>query len=218
MNRLILASQSPRRRELIGLLGLPFVAKTAVVNEDSIQLIDLRQNVIERAALKGFALHQEGFADDGIIIGADTTVALDGQMLNKPVDTAHAKEMLLALRGRAHEVHTGVVLISADVSRAVRFVETAVVTMRPYSEAEIDAYIQTGDPMDKAGAYAIQHSQFNPVAALEGCYLGVMGLPICRLVTELETFGTRIKPNWQTIVQQHGAFGACPTATGADTN
>lgn len=207
--KLILASQSPRRRDLIGLLNMKVVAKTAAVDEESVQLSDLRENVLARAELKGRALHSAGIERDEVIIAADTTVALDGAMLNKPNNAVHAREMLLALRGREHVVHTGVVLIPKDGDAKIRFVDTAFVTMRPYSEAEVDTYVQTGDPLDKAGAYAIQHPVFQPVAHLDGCYLTVMGLPVCRLIGQLQQMGAAVISDLEALEAAHQNFSTC---------
>lgn len=185
----ILASQSPRRRELLQLLGFPFQVMVADVDEDSITTPDPTRNVVQTAQLKSDKI--AGMLDTAVlpprtfILAADTTVAFAGEMLNKPANDQEARQMLRRLRNTQHEVHTGVVLLEPDSGWAWQGVSTAVVTMRPYSDAEIDAYVATGDPLDKAGAYAIQHPQFRPVAQLEGCYCNVMGLPICDLIMAL---------------------------------
>jgi septum formation protein len=119
---------------------------------------------------------------DATILAADTMVALDDRLLGKPVDAFEAAAMLHMLRGRTHQVYTAV-CVAHDGSLDARL-SVSDVTMRPYSDAEIAAYIATGDPLDKAGAYAIQHPLFAPVAAWAGCYAGIMGLPL-RLVREV---------------------------------
>lgn len=124
--------------------------------------------------------------------------------------------MLQRLANRRHEVHTGFVLLNPVNGREYQGVSTAVVTMRPYSNAEIDAYVATGDPLDKAGAYAIQHPGFQPVANLAGCYCNVMGLPVCDLIVALEQFlGLAGLPTqWAlTAVQQAHLHYPCPTLT-----
>jgi len=184
MTTLILASASPRRRELMTLLGLPFTIQVADVDEKSITHPDPAINVLETARLKAETIAQTA-PPESIIVAADTTVALDGQMLNKPADVVEAREMLRRLRGRVHQVHTGVVLLAVGSGQRVTDVASVDVPMRTYSEAEIEAYIASGDPMDKAGAYAIQHPQFQPVLALQDCYAGVMGLPLCHLARGL---------------------------------
>ena len=116
------------------------------------------------------------------ILAADTMVALDDMLLGKPADEFEAAAMLRLLRGRTHQVYTAV-CVAQDGSLAARL-SVSDVTMRPYSDAEIAAYVATGDPLDKAGAYAIQHPLFAPVAAWTGCYAGIMGLPL-RMVAEM---------------------------------
>lgn len=187
---LILASQSPRRRELIQLLGIPFQSIAADVDESSVDHPDPAINVIQTAKLKAAAIadsfHQQPVTTERrIIIAADTAVTLDGKLMGKPVDQADAHQMLQHLRGRTHQVHTGMTLIDLATGEQINEVHSAVVTMREYSDREIASYIATGDPMDKAGSYAIQHPKFRPVAQLDGCYLGVMGLSICHLVQAL---------------------------------
>jgi septum formation protein len=117
------------------------------------------------------------------VIAADTTVLLDGAMLNKPADADEAWAMLRSLRGRTHEVQSCVVIKRGDGE--VMEVVSSLVTMRDYGDAEIAAYIATGDPFDKAGAYAVQHPIFQPVERIDGCPLNVMGLPLCRLRANL---------------------------------
>ncbi|MBK8431790.1 MAG: septum formation protein Maf [Chloroflexi bacterium] len=206
MFSLILGSMSPRRRALLALLGLPFVVQVADVDEDIITDPDPIRNVQQRAELKGRALAAVS-PPDALIIAADTTVAIEGEMLNKPADAAEARQMLGRLRGRWHEVHTGMVLVQGE--RCVAVVDTTAVRMRDYSTAEIEAYIATGDPFDKAGAYAIQHPLFAPVAELQGCYLGVMGLSICQLRPLLAEFGLVASTDLGTLTAAHEGFG-CP--------
>jgi MAF protein len=132
-------------------------------------------------------------AANALIITADTTVLLNDQQLGKPRDAAHARELLLALRGRWHRVITGVVvstLIDGQIATRGKSCTTPVL-MRAYSDAELDEYIATGDPMDKAGAYGIQHPQFQPTEKIDGCYLNVVGLPLCVLVDLLAEFGVQ---------------------------
>ena len=128
-----------------------------------------------------------------LVITADTTVLLDGEVLGKPRDKAHARELLLSLRGRWHHVVTGVVvctMINGKLQLCSRSCDTPVL-LRPYSEVEVDAYIATGDPLDKAGAYGIQHPEFQPTERIKGCYLNVVGLPLCILVDLLAEFNVQ---------------------------
>jgi septum formation protein len=125
-----------------------------------------------------------------LVITADTTVLLNGEILGKPRDKAHARQLLLSLRSRWHHVITGIA-VSRKIDGQHRIQATSCITpvlMRNYSLAEIDAYIASGDPMDKAGAYGIQHSSFQPTERIDGCYLNVVGLPLCVLVDLLADF------------------------------
>ena len=190
---LLLASASPRRRQLIASLGLPFTVGVAPIDEDAIQATytgpveETAKWTAEHKATATLALTE---ATNRFIIAADTTVLLDNEILGKPRDVEHARELLLALRGRWHHVITGVVVCSM-VSGKLKLSSascTTPVLMRPYSEEEIDAYIATGDPMDKAGAYGIQHTEFQPTERIDGCFLNVVGLPLCVLTTLLAQF------------------------------
>jgi septum formation protein len=213
MIKLVLASQSPRRRELIQLLGYPVECIAADADESSVTQPDPAINVAQTARLKAAAIAAQlgGMRDEEylLIVAADTTVALDGQMLGKPVDEADAERMLRALRGRTHHVHTGLVVIEVATHRVVSGAHTAVVTMRPYSDEEITAYIASGDPMDKAGAYGIQHLEFQPVAHLDGCYTGVMGLSVCDLLLVLHQLGLPMRADLTAVHDAHQAY-ACP--------
>jgi septum formation protein len=192
---LILASASPRRHELMLNLGMPFTIRVANVDEESVTDPDPATNVCRTAALKARAVAADLAAEadhpapDSILVAADTTVAVDGRRLAKPSGADEAWWMLRLLRGRRHQVYTGISLLQPASGRIVEAVAATIVTMRDYSDAEIAAYIATGDPMDKAGAYAIQHPHFRPVAALDGCYANVVGLPLCHLVCALEGMG-----------------------------
>lgn len=184
---LILASTSPRRRELITQFGLPFESISVDVDEsahdnESPQALVTR---LARAKVRsGVAIARKG---DAIVVAADTVVALDEQILGKPCDPDDASRMLRLLRGRAHVVHSGIAV--AQGTREVMQTAQTIVWMRDYSDSEIAAYVATGDPLDKAAAYAIQHSAFHPVARIEGCYANVMGLPLCRVCLGLLQFG-----------------------------
>lgn len=191
---LLLASASPRRRQIIERLGLPFTTGVAPTDEDAAQ--ELYHGPIEglaqwTAAHKALMMFTERATANHLVVTADTTVLLDGKELGKPRDPAHARELLLSLRGRWHHVVTGVVvsalLDNQLYSRGASC--TTPVLMRNYSEEEIAAYIATGDPLDKAGAYGIQHPDFQPTERIAGCYLNVVGLPLCTLVALLAEFG-----------------------------
>jgi septum formation protein len=185
----------------------------ADADESSVTHPDPAMNVAQTAHLKAAAIAAQlgGMEDEEhlLIVAADTTVALDGQMLGKPVDEADAERMLRALRGRTHHVHTGLVVIELATNRVVSAAHTAVVTMRPYSDKEIAAYIASGDPMDKAGAYGIQHSEFQPVSHLDGCYTGVMGLSVCDLLLILHRLGLPMRADLAAVRDAHQTY-ACP--------
>jgi len=210
----ILASQSPRRRQLLSLLGYPFEIVVPDVDED-VHLEAGPATYVRRTAQQkaeaAAALNplSTGATTHPIIIAADTTVALDGAILGKPADGHEARRMLLALRGRSHDVHTGLCLVDAAGGREVTAVHSTVVTMRDYSAAEIDAYVATGDPLDKAGAYAIQYANFSPVAALDGCYLNVVGLSLCGLIALLSDLGVPCRASRAALLAAHDGF-ACP--------
>ncbi len=214
INKLILASQSPRRRELIRLLGLPFESMVADVDESSVTNGVPSLNVVETAQLKSNTIANRFFRqskDNGTwIIAADTTVALDGVMLNKPIDANDAYGMLVALRNRSHKVHTGMVLHCPATGAEVTAVTSATVFMRNYSDAEIAAYVASGDPLDKAGAYAIQHPGFQPVAKLSGCFLGVMGLSICHLIQLMAQVGLERRGELTAVLSAHQQYQVCP--------
>ena len=181
--RIVLASASPRRRELLAALGLPFEVRPSEVDEDTTEADPVR--VAEGLALRKARAVAED-ARDALVIGSDTVVVLDGRMLAKPADAEEARAMLRALRDRPHEVITGVAVI-LDGRSAASHARTAV-RMRDYTDAEMEAFIASGGPFDKAGGYAIQDPAFAPVAAFEGCRCNVVGLPLAELRRLLRTF------------------------------
>lgn len=174
--RLILASGSARRPELLASLGLTFEIVPAGVDESS-EESDPERLACELAMRKA-AVVAVG-QPDAVVIGADTLVTLDGRFFGKPADAARATETLRALRGRTHQVVSGVAVVAGD-RREVAAVVTHV-TMRAYTDDEIDRYVATGSPLDKSGAYAIQDPVFAPVASFEGCMCSVIGLPLFTL-------------------------------------
>jgi septum formation protein len=142
------------------------------------------QYVLRLAEAKARAVAPSA-SPEHIIIGADTAVVDSGDILGKPIDTAEAVTMLTRLRGHSHQVYTGIAALRAADGKLVTDLCVTDVPMRLYSDEEIESYALTGDPLDKAGAYAIQHPGFQPVERLNGCYASVMGLPICHLVRSL---------------------------------
>ncbi|HET9922465.1 MAG TPA: Maf family protein [Ktedonobacteraceae bacterium] len=191
---LVLASASPRRRQMLGLLGLTYKTCVAPVEEEALEAryagpVDgLAQWLAEQKALAAYTLPG---IDGQLVIASDTTVILEENVLGKPHDEEEARKMLLALRDRQHYVITGVAISKMEHDMLMVRSERCItpVYMRPYSEEEIDAYIATGDPLDKAGAYGIQNKLFQPVRRIDGCYLNVVGLPLCVLVDLLAEFG-----------------------------
>jgi septum formation protein len=198
IRRLILASGSPRRRQLLPLLGLPFVIKRVSVDEQSREGEPPSELVVRVSQAKALAVN--GALPGDLVLAADTVVALNGQALGKPVDAASAIDMLRRLRGRPHIVYSGVSVWFPARRRMVTELAASTVWMRDYDDQEIERYVESGDPQDKAGAYAIQHPQFDPVARVEGCALSVMGLPLCHLGRALAQFG---------VVVPSSAPGAC---------
>lgn len=176
--KLILASGSPRRNELLRLFGIPFSKQPADIDETKFESESPRQYVERMASEKGAAL--ENLADE-VVLSADTIVDLDGLVLGKPVDEDDARRILKLMHGKTHNVHTALSSHNGDQGTIASEVCLTEVTMRDYSDEEIETYLARGDYMDKAGAYAIQDSQFNPVEKIEGCYANVMGLPLCHV-------------------------------------
>jgi septum formation protein len=185
---LLLASASPRRRELLALGKWMFNIAPANVNEDVLPGEDPAAYVVRLAKDKAQALLQYG-RPEHIIIGADTTVVDAGQILGKPANLDEARAMLRQLRGHTHQVFTGIAALRVSDQKLLTDLCVTDVPMRDYTDEEIEAYIATGDAQDKAGAYAIQHEQFQPVASMSGCYAGVMGLPLCHLTRLLRQLG-----------------------------
>jgi septum formation protein len=170
---LVLASQSPRRSEILRQAGIPFTVRAADVDE-SVLAAESPADYVQRLA-KAKA-HAVGAADGETVLGADTTVVIDGEILAKPADAADARRMLVRLSGRRHEVLTGICLRRGD--HAIRDYATTGVVFAALSDAEIDEYVASGEPMDKAGAYAIQGLASKFVERIEGDYFNVMGLPV----------------------------------------
>jgi MAF protein len=198
---LLLASQSPRRRELLTLLGLPFeTAAPDVVEEPQAE-----ESPADLAARLSEAKAHATKSNHAIIIACDTIVAFEGQPLGKPRDAGEAADMLVRLRERTHAVYTAVTVLDPNTGCSTTDVAETQVLMRPYADDEIAAYVASGDPLDKAGAYAIQHAGFHPVALLKGCYLNVMGLPLCHLTRRLRAQG---------IEPRQGVPAACQNHTG----
>jgi len=205
--RFILASGSPRRRELIASLGLTFEIITPDINED-IQPGEPPLDYVRRLSREKARAVAAGISQgDALVLAADTVVVLaadtigvlsaagdtsgaNGEILAKPENAAAARVMLRRLRDRAHVVCTAFTLLPVgNPEAAITDMVRTRVHMRPYTDAEIEAYIATGDPFDKAGGYAIQHAGFSPVARIDGCYNNVVGLPLCAVKRGLARLG-----------------------------
>jgi MAF protein len=176
---LVLASNSPRRRQLLALADWKFEIIVAGVDESQRANESPADYVLRLAETKARAIEAH---PDQIILAADTAVVDGSDILGKPKDNQDAFAMLARLRGHTHQVYTGVALLRLSDGLILKSLSITDVPMRDYTDEEIHAYIQTGDPFDKAGAYAIQHPHFRPVASMDGCYASVMGLPMCHVI------------------------------------
>jgi septum formation protein len=189
--KLILASSSHRRADILRNAGIAFEIRTTRIDETSLPGEPARAMVARLAEVKAraAAAQIEAGLPECIIVGADTTVEMDGEILGKPRDSAHAREMLAKLSGRTHQVLTGLFLLRLPGGATQTAVENSAVTFAPLGEKEIDAYVSTGEPLGKAGAYAIQGLAGRYISRIEGCYFNVVGLPLARLYALLRELG-----------------------------
>ncbi|PKB64027.1 MAG: septum formation protein Maf [SAR202 cluster bacterium Io17-Chloro-G2] len=201
---LVLASASPRRKELMAGLGLEFQVMAADVPEDQIPG-ETAQDMVMRLSLdKASAL--AGRIDAGLVIGADSTVVLDGEVFGKPVDADDARQMLDRLSGTQHQVMTGLSVVNAATGdRQTDFMASGI-KLRDLSDSEISASIQLGTLFDKAGAYAVQDQELRPAEWWRGCYSNIVGLPLCRLVDMLQALGYPL-PDRKTLRAPAGCIG-----------
>ena len=196
MSDLILASGSPRRKELMGLLEIPFEVRVPGVEERP-QPGETPAEMPQRfSRLKAEWGAREMQA--GIVVAADTIVVHRGEILGKPHDADQACAMLRRLRGERHLVLSGVTVMDVAVGKQITELCETEVWMRPLNDAEIETYVATGDPLDKAAAYAIQNAEFAPVMRLVGCPTNVMGLPMCHVVRNLSRLGVTLPPSSPT--------------------
>ena len=179
--KLILASQSPRRRELLGLLGIPFEIRVPNADETMDPTGEPAQQVALVSRRKAEATPRE---EDAVVVAADTIVVCDGTILGKPKDPEDAVRMLRLLSGRTHQVMTGLTVLYQD--KVCSHTEVTQVTFRELSDSEILGYVRSGEPMDKAGAYGIQGGAALFAQGICGDYYNVVGLPVCRLVQVLQ--------------------------------
>lgn len=235
-HQLILASASPRRQAFLRDLGLAFSIVTADIDETPLPGELPAALALRLAIAKARAVSERlaaGTGDGGgdtsaaagagsapgsaLILAADTVVALDATLLGKPTDAADARAMLAALRGRDHHVITAICLLDTGSGRHFTRSNDSLVAMRLYSNEEISAYIDTGDPFDKAGAYAIQHPEFAPVQGMCGCISGVMGLPLADVCALLAGCGVEVTAPLPPVCQAHTPFTCCRVAGGEAT-
>ena len=208
---LVLASSSPRRRQLLSLASWPFSIAVADVDESQFENEVPADYVLRLAESKARTIASQAH-DHQIILAADTTVVDGDDILGKPGNSAEAVQMLTRLRGHVHQVYTGIALLRLSDGLLLKDLCVTDVPMRAYSDEEIQAYVQTGDPLDKAGAYAIQHPHFHPGAEMHGCYASVMGLPMCHVVRLMRQMdispNANVPVNCQMLLDYH-----CPVSS-----
>lgn len=192
--KLILASNSPRRKQLMELTGWEFEIRPANVDETLLYDEEPGDYVVRLAVDKAREI-AETSSGNAIFLAADTTVVDKDAILGKPIDNEEATSMLRGLRGHIHQVYTGLAVCHSQAEDLITDLCITDVPMRNYSDEEMLAYVQSGDPLDKAGAYAIQHPQFQPVDQLLGCFASVMGLPLCHLERSLYKLGLESRTN-----------------------
>jgi len=178
--RLLLASASPRRRELLRNAGFEFEVQPSRIVEE-IQRGERPEDFARRAAREKAMQIAASSPRGSFVLGADTVVVIDGETLGKPSNREDATRMLRLLSGRTHQVHTGICLVRAPTEIEALEHETTLVTFRELDEEEIRGYVESGEPLDKAGAYAIQGLASKFVTRISGCYSNVVGLPMARL-------------------------------------
>jgi len=186
-NRLILASESPRRYELLKQVGLDFEVVPSNVSEDFVQAESPRDHVIRLAEAKAREVANQ--YPDGWVVAADTIVCINGSILGKPKGREEAVEMLRRLSGREHRVWTGFFVCHSERGESDKEVVQTAVRVKPLTSAEIEWYVQTGEPLDKAGGYAIQGIGSFMVESIQGSYTNVVGLPLCELIQMLTRLG-----------------------------
>jgi len=186
--KLILASSSPRRAEILTDAGLPFSVLSSAVDESPLPREKPEELVLRLANAKA-ELAAARAVGPALILAADTVVVLDGNILGKPRSTDEAHHMLRQLSGRAHAVLTGVAMIRLPDNQRRQFTESTLVHFRPIAERELAAYLNTAEPYDKAGAYAIQGVAGRFIPRIEGCYFNIVGLPLSHALAELHSLG-----------------------------
>jgi len=203
---IILASNSPRRRELLSITGLPFIVMPVDVDESPAPNENVESCVLRLSEMKARAAHEQsvqlGFPHDQIIVAADTLVVYQSEILGKPRNITDAKRMLELLRNKTHQVITGITITTVGNADLTTDVCSTDVPMRDYGDDELAKYVNSGDPMDKAGAYAIQNTDFHPVNGLSGCFASVMGLPLCHLARSIMKFDLKFSEDIPSACQE----------------
>ena len=196
--RVVLASASPRRRALVEAFGTPIQAVIPATVEPPPHVGQTAEEYVLSLSL---AKATEAAAQDrdAVVLAADTTVKIDDQVLGKPSGPKEARQMLGRLRGRTHRVVTGVTALDSRSGRSYSSSKSTAVSMRSYSDHDVEVYVSSREPFDKAGGYAVQDPVFDPAEAVDGCYLNVVGLPLCEVMTLLAQLGApvRIRPGWR---------------------
>jgi len=192
MSKIILASGSPRRKELLGKLRIPFIVEVSNYGEDNNLNLEPLELAKALSAGKAETVAERHKGEDAIIIGADTFVVLDNKILGKPHTPERAKEMIKEMNGKAHSVITGFTIIDAKSGKKISKAVESKVYFRKLMDEEIDAYVKTGEPLDKAGAYAIQEAGSVLIEKTEGDYTNIVGLPLPALIEELKNFGVNL--------------------------
>jgi septum formation protein len=192
-DKLILASASPRRADLLDLAGIPFRRMVSGVSEDVDAPVDPEDHVVELSRRKARDVAQR--FSSGVVLGADTVVILDGEILGKPAGKKEATGMLRKLSGRTHQVYTGLTLVDVAGDIWVSHVERTEVTFRELTDEEIAEYVATGEPLDKAGAYGIQGKGALLVSGIDGCFYNVVGLPLVGLLGMIRRLEGSLKRN-----------------------
>jgi septum formation protein len=187
--RLILASTSPRRREILALLGLPFDVIQPDFEETLSSLRSIEEEVIEFAVGKAQSVARQN--PQAVVIGSDTMISLDGK-IGKPRDLSDARSMLCKLAGRTHCIYTSVAIIDGSGGPGLRALEKVTVLMRDFSDAAVEAYLACGESLDKAGAYSIQGEGRQLIASIEGDYLAAVGLPLKAIADYLQDRGIAV--------------------------
>jgi septum formation protein len=207
-NKFWLASNSPRRREILTWAGWQ-LEKISSNGDESMLANEPAEQYVRRTAELKSGVKPENISHSDFIIAADTIVVLDGKILGKPKDAIHSFEMLDLLRGREHWVMTAIAVRLANSDNAKIELCKSSVKMRFYSDEEIQRYIESGDPSDKAGAYAIQNPEFHPAENFEGCIASVMGMPLCHLERTLRLYQNYEWTDWPSICQKKLEY-KCP--------